>query len=167
MMYKALVNEKFSFEFETEGNQLSLDGESVAVDVSSIGAKAFHVLHNNQSYLADIVEFNREEKYCVIKLSGTKYKVAVKDQYDELLQQLGLDKAIGNRVNDVKAPMPGLVLNVLVTEGDAVKKGDNLFILEAMKMENIIKAQADAVIKTVKVKPGDKVEKNQPVILFA
>jgi biotin carboxyl carrier protein len=63
--------------------------------------------------------------------------------------------------------MPGLVLKVFVKEGDTVKKGDNLFVLEAMKMENIIKSAADVTIKSMNLKPGDKVEKGQLLLLFA
>jgi biotin carboxyl carrier protein len=63
--------------------------------------------------------------------------------------------------------MPGLVLSILVKEGDEVKKGDNLLVLEAMKMENIIKSPADVTIKFIKIKPSDKVEKNQVLIQFS
>jgi biotin carboxyl carrier protein len=70
------------------------------------------------------------------------------------------------KISEIKAPMPGLVLKVFVLEGTAVQKGDNLFVLEAMKMENIIKSPADVVVKAVKIKPGDKVEKGQVLIKF-
>ncbi|MDB5143897.1 MAG: gcdC, partial [Mucilaginibacter sp.] len=70
------------------------------------------------------------------------------------------------KVSEIKAPMPGLVLKLFVSEGTEVKKGDNLFILEAMKMENIIKSPADVTVKTVKIKPGDKVEKGQVLLTF-
>jgi biotin carboxyl carrier protein len=62
--------------------------------------------------------------------------------------------------------MPGLVLKVFVSNGDEVKKGDNLFILEAMKMENIIKSPSDVSIKNIKIVPGDKVEKGQVLMQF-
>jgi biotin carboxyl carrier protein len=73
---------------------------------------------------------------------------------------------LSNKVNDLKAPMPGLVLKVLVAEGAEVKKGDTLLVLEAMKMENNIKATHDVNIKQILIKPGDKVEKNQTLIAF-
>ena len=63
--------------------------------------------------------------------------------------------------------MPGLVLSVLVTEGDEVKKGDNLLVLEAMKMENMIKSPTDGIIKKIEIKQGNKVEKNELLISFS
>jgi biotin carboxyl carrier protein len=101
-----------------------------------------------------------------IKINQTTYNVSVKDKYDELLHQLGLDKALSNKLTNIKAPMPGLVLNILVGEGTEVKKGDALIVLEAMKMENILKAPADAKVKSVSVKKGMAVEKNQILIEF-
>jgi biotin carboxyl carrier protein len=62
--------------------------------------------------------------------------------------------------------MPGLVLKVFVNKGDSIKKGDNLFVLEAMKMENIIKSPADVTVEKILIKPGDKVEKGQILMLF-
>ncbi|HEY9195548.1 MAG TPA: acetyl-CoA carboxylase biotin carboxyl carrier protein subunit, partial [Mucilaginibacter sp.] len=70
------------------------------------------------------------------------------------------------KVSEIKAPMPGLVLRIFVAEGDTVQKGDNLFVLEAMKMENIIKAPADVTVRKIKCKAGDKVEKGQILIEF-
>ena len=67
-------------------------------------------------------------------------------------------------VNDIKAPMPGLILEVNVKEGDEVKEGDYLLVLEAMKMENALTAPRDAVIKSISVEKGQTVEKNQLLI---
>jgi len=70
------------------------------------------------------------------------------------------------KVNDIKAPMPGMVLNILVDEGQEVKKGDALIVLEAMKMENILKSPVDGVIKKIAINKGVAVEKNQLLIQF-
>jgi biotin carboxyl carrier protein len=80
---------------------------------------------------------------------------------------MGLSNLTTAKIGELKAPMPGLVLRTFIKEGDAIGKGDNVLILEAMKMENIIKAPADAVVKTVKINPGEKVEKGQVLITFA
>jgi biotin carboxyl carrier protein len=70
------------------------------------------------------------------------------------------------KVNEVKAPMPGLVLNILVEPGQEISKGDGLFVLEAMKMENIIKSPTDAIVKSIEVEKGIAVEKNQVLVKF-
>jgi biotin carboxyl carrier protein len=77
-----------------------------------------------------------------------------------------MDNLTANKISEIKAPMPGLVIRILASEGDQVEKGGNLFVLEAMKMENVIKSVSDVKIKSVKVKAGDKVEKNQVVMVF-
>ncbi|HEX8608798.1 MAG TPA: acetyl-CoA carboxylase biotin carboxyl carrier protein subunit, partial [Pedobacter sp.] len=89
-----------------------------------------------------------------------------KDQFDKLLDKMGLSNLNAAKVSEIKAPMPGMVLKVLVEEGAEVRKGESLFILEAMKMENIIKSIADVTVKTIKIQPGDKVEKGQILMLF-
>jgi biotin carboxyl carrier protein len=107
---------------------------------------------------------NAEEKIAELRVNNNNYTVHLKDQYDELLHRLGMDKLASNKVNDLKAPMPGLVLAINVSEGQSVKKGDVLITLEAMKMENTLKAVADAVVKKVIVKKGTAVEKNEVLI---
>jgi len=69
-------------------------------------------------------------------------------------------------VNEVKAPMPGLLLNVMVKPGNQVFKGDNLLVLEAMKMENMIKSPTDGVVKSIEVEKSSAVDKNQVLIKF-
>ena len=77
-----------------------------------------------------------------------------------------MDNLSAKKLNHIKAPMPGLVLSILVEEGKEVKKGDALIILEAMKMENILKSPADGIVKKIAVKKGVPVEKNQLLIEF-
>jgi biotin carboxyl carrier protein len=107
-----------------------------------------------------------EEKKMVVKINNTSYTLDIKDKYDDLLHSLGLDSLASKKVNDIKAPMPGMVLNILVTEGQEVKKGDALIVLEAMKMENILKSPTDGVIKKIAITKGIAVEKNQLLIQF-
>ena len=165
-MYRINVNEKFNFEANVKQDLLTLNDELVKADVAKLDANNYHVISDNQSYQVEVVTLDQTAKTAEIKVSGNTYQLKAKDQFDALLEQLGLSNLNSTKVSDIKAPMPGLVLKVLVAEGDEIKKGDNLFVLEAMKMENIIKAPADAAIKSIKIKPGDKVEKGQLLILF-
>jgi biotin carboxyl carrier protein len=165
-MFSIKVNSKFDHQVESKGDILTLNGGTFLADIIKLDAHNYHILHEQQSYNVEVVDLDTTAKTATIKVNGNIYQLTAKDQFDALLEQLGMANLNSSKLSDIKAPMPGLVLKVLVAEGDEVKKGDNLFVLEAMKMENIIKAPADAVIKTIKIQPADKVEKGQLLILF-
>ena len=162
---KALVNNReIKIEKLKTENSFSVNGTTTHFDIVKVEEGFFHVLHNNKSYRARVVENDAAQKTFTIKINSNNYKVAIKDKYDELLHALGLDTMLSNKINDLKAPMPGLVLSILVEEGAEIKKGDNLLVLEAMKMENILKATADAKVKKVRANIGARVEKNEVLI---
>ena len=165
-MLQVKVNDKYNFEIDKTSDALLINGEPVNADIKQLNASAYHIINNLKSYNAEVVSLNSAEKTAEIKVNNNLYTISVKDQFDVLLEKLGLNNLNNAKVSEVKAPMPGLVLKVFVTEGSEVQKGDNLFILEAMKMENIIKATGDVAVKAVKIKPGDKVEKGQVLLLF-
>lgn len=165
-MLKIKVNDKFSFEVSSEKDVRIINNQAIDADIVRINDRTFHIIHKGKSYNAELIGINRDEKLCSVKVGNNIYSMQMTDQYDELLHQLGMDNLKATKVSEVKAPMPGLVIRILVAEGDEVEKGGNLFVLEAMKMENIIKAPANVKIKSIKVKSGDKVEKNQVVMSF-
>jgi len=165
-MLQVKANDKYNYDIIKDGDGLFINGEKINADIRQLNSSAFHVINNLQSYNVEVVNFNTAEKTAEIKVNNNTYTVTAKDQFDILLDKLGLSSLNAAKVSEVKAPMPGMVLKVFVTEGMEIKKGDNLFVLEAMKMENIIKAAADVVVKTVKIKPGDKVEKGQVLLMF-
>ena len=166
-MYQIKVNGKFDFDIDKFDDELSINGSKIDADIKQLNASSWHIINELKSYNAEVVSFDPAAKTAEIKVNNNIYTVTAKDQFDVLLDKLGLSSLTSAKVSEVKAPMPGLVLKVMVGEGSEVKKGDNLFILEAMKMENIIKATADVIVKTVKIKPGDKVEKGQVLLLFS
>ncbi len=165
-MLKITVNDTIRMDAEKTADGLLLNGEQFAPDVVRLGDNRFHVIHGNGSYEAEVVHADPAAKAFTFKIDGTLYRVSVRDRFDQLLEQMGMGGGGAGLVKDLKAPMPGLILSVAVAEGQAVKKGDPLLILEAMKMENVIKAPADATVKAVKVRKGDSVDKNQVLLLF-
>lgn len=164
-MYQIKVNDKFNFEISS-GKQPTVNGNAVEIDTVVLNKNSVNILYNNKSYNVEVVELNTLEKLAVVKVNGNVYSLSIKDQFDQLLQQLGMDNLAASKILQVKAPMPGLVLSVLIKEGDTVKKGDNLLVLEAMKMENMIKSPTDGIVKKVEIIQSDKVEKNQLLISF-
>jgi biotin carboxyl carrier protein len=124
----------------------------------------YHILHNYQSYNVEVMGADYAAKTFSLKVNGSTHHVQLDDELDTLIKQLGLTIKSNQKSNHLKAPMPGLVLEVMVNAGQTVKKGDTLLILEAMKMENSLKCQADAVVKMVHVKKGTAVEKGELLI---
>ena len=151
---------------EPAAHKPTVNGRPFSGDILEYREGKYHILVRHTSYQAEIVELNRGEKTVTVRVNSNTYRVSVKDKYDELLHELGLDESNARKGGDVKAPMPGLVLNVLVEAGQKIKKGEAMVVLEAMKMENILKAVADGEVKKVLVQKGDKVEKNQVMVHF-
>ncbi len=163
-MYKATIQNR-TFEISGKKNEV-IDGLSQNLDILEYKKGKFHIILDKRSYCAEILSVDSETKTCEIKVGNSIIPVSVMDKYDELLKDMGIDAVAGKRVNDIKAPMPGMVLQVMVQNGQPIKKGDAIVVLEAMKMENILKSPSDGTIKNILVVTGDKVEKNQVMVNF-
>ena len=165
-MYQVKVNGNWEFAVDRQKEQFSLDGTQLPLDIVSTGNDSFHVLQDGQSYRVQVIEANAEEKKVVIRVNGNEYTLDVKDRYDLLLKQLGISNMATSKVNDIKAPMPGLVFKIVVAEGQTITKGEPVLILEAMKMENVLKSPGDGVVKSIKVQIGAAVEKGQVLVVL-
>jgi biotin carboxyl carrier protein len=155
-----------TWQVDIQKDAILLNGTLLTWDLSSIGPRTYHIIKDNKSYTAELVKADYQLKTFTFKINGTEHVVSVKDRFDILLDKLGMSNANVQKVNDVKAPMPGLILEIKVQPGQEVKKGDPIMILEAMKMENILKAPGDGIVKEIKVAVKQNVEKNQVLILF-
>ena len=152
-MYQVKIKDwdKDSFKFE--------EGDLQGLDWVALGSGYYHSLLGGQGSRIRLVRVDYEEKIFVFELNGRRYTSTLKDKLDLLAERLGFGADVAKGPSLVKAPMPGLVLSLLVEEGQRVQKGDTLLILEAMKMENAIKAPQDAVVRKVAVVQGQAVEK--------
>lgn len=165
-MLFAKINGHSSLEIDLSETPSRIDGVAFPVDIVRLSDDKFHIIHKGGSFSAEVIEINKQSKTVTIKINGTTQVVQLKDKFDLLLEKLGMNNTANAKMNNVKAPMPGLIIDLRVTVGQTIQAGDTLLILEAMKMENIIKSAGDGVVKRVNVKKGDSVEKGQVLIEF-
>ncbi|MDP4680607.1 MAG: biotin/lipoyl-binding protein [Cyclobacteriaceae bacterium] len=140
--------------------------EELVLDIKKINNSLFHVIHSSKSFNVNVVSIDFNKKKAAIKINGKVCEVSLKNNLDLLLDQMGMTSIDETFNNYVKAPMPGLIIEVVVSAGDKVNRGDILLILEAMKMENAIKSPKDGIVSSVNIKTGESVEKNQILIAF-
>ncbi len=165
-MFKIKANNGTSWEVKNTLNKVFINNLETEADIIMTGINTYHIVYNDRSYNVNVLDLNPENKTCILLVNGKKISLEIKDKYDELLEKMGMTANAGKALNELKAPMPGLVLKVLVTAGDKVEKGDSLLLLEAMKMENILKSTGDGIVKKIHITEKDKVEKGQLLISF-
>ncbi len=156
---KLSVNETFEF---------TLSKKDVdKLDMYTKATNRYHLIHQNQSIDAELTQSDFNAKRYTVLINDTEYEVQISDALDLQISEMGLQATGSNKENDLKAPMPGLIVSIDVKEGDQVKEGDGLLILEAMKMENTLVAPKDGQVTKISVEEGAKVEKNELLIELA
>ena len=153
--YKVTANGFVFFFTQNELDKLDLVKKSAA---------EFHCIKDYRSVNAKLLHADTANKNLQIEVAGEIFSVSIKDDLDQMLEKMGLDVTEGKQVKEIKAPMPGLVIDISVKEGQDVKEGERILILEAMKMENSIMIHADATIKKISVSPGQAVDKGQVLV---
>lgn len=156
--YKVSVNNSNIFELSEDS--------LTQLDMVALNQNNFHILNENQPYQAEIISRDFLNKKYQIKINNNLYWVAISGQLENLINQMGISAGASKQVNAIKAPMPGLILEVLVTVGQEVKENEPLMILEAMKMENSILSPRAGIIKSISVSKSQAVEKGQLLIEF-
>jgi len=155
---------KDKYNVRVNEQEWTLDADTLDLDFIENADGSFHVLHQQKSYKAKITNIDFAAKTIELKVNGNTYMAEIADQHDQLVKKLGLTLASSQKMNSVKAPMPGLVLDVVVKEGQRIAKGDTLLILEAMKMENVIKAIGEGTVKKVHASKGMAIDKGELLI---
>lgn len=164
-MYEISVNDKLYKLSNIKEKQYEINGKTYEMDIIPLANHQYHLIVNNKSYNIKVQKGDVPKTYDIF-INGNIYQTIASDHYDILLKDLGMDRLAVAALSEIKAPMPGMVIDLMVKEKDSVKAGEPLLILEAMKMENVIKASTDVVIKKVLAVKGKAVEKNEVMIEF-
>jgi biotin carboxyl carrier protein len=163
-MLQLKVNNKNEYSVEKQDSEWQINGDAVGFDVQQQPNGLISVLYNGKSHTAILQKIDRKAKELTLSINGQNVTISVKEPIDQLLSSMGLDLAAMKKAEPVKAPMPGMILKVLVEPGQQINKGDGLLILEAMKMENVLKATGPATVKAIKVTEKTAVEKGAVLI---
>ncbi len=156
--FKVKVNDTFEFDFNTENTS--------KLDAVSVEKNKFHILQKHLPYKAEIIFSDFNQKKYTVKVNNNIYQVAISNPLDILIKALGFEVGVSKVIKLLKAPMPGLILEINVEVGQTVKENDNLLILTAMKMENSLLSPRDGVIKSIAINVGDSVIKGDLLIEF-
>jgi biotin carboxyl carrier protein len=163
-MLQVTVNDKNTFSVVNKDGVAHVNDTAVSWDASMQPNGLVSVLLNGKSYTAIVERIDKASKEVTLRINGQVYTTTIKEPIDQLLSNMGLDMKSMQKVEPVKAPMPGLVLKVLVTPGQQINKGDGLVVLEAMKMENVLKASGPATVKAIRATERTAVEKGAVLI---
>lgn len=157
--------QSWDIEYHANGS-ITMDEKPFTWDLVSLGSGRYHILYEGRSYSAELIDIDYKAKSLQLKLNNRLVEIQAKDRFDLLLDKLGMSNAAANKVNELKAPMPGLIVDIRVEPGQTVQKGEPLLVLEAMKMENILKAPTDVTISAIKISLRDNVQKGQVLVQF-
>ncbi|WP_396635987.1 biotin/lipoyl-containing protein [Maribacter sp. R77961] len=148
-----------------DDTEFSLSADDLSsLDIQTLTDATYHLLDNGKAYHVELTAANFSDRTLSVLINGNKYQIRIKDSYDQLVDQMGLLSGAFQKAKDIKAPMPGLIMNVLVEVGQEIEEGTPLLVLSAMKMENQILAQGAGTIKAIEVNVGDAVDKGQLII---
>jgi biotin carboxyl carrier protein len=162
MKYITSINDtEFAIEI-IDDHHVSVNGKTYQIDFVAVsGQPVYSVLLDGKSHEAYVRE---NEEFWQVLLRGRLYPAKVEDEREKRLRAAAGGGVADSGEFNLKAPMPGLVVAVPVSEGEEVKKGQVLIILESMKMQNELKSPRDGVINRVKVKAGESVEQKQALL---
>lgn len=126
----------------------------------------FDITHNGVVFHGEIVQDNSENRSLTIKINHRVFVVKKKGELDEIIASLGFDKPKIRKLKELTAPMPGRITTIHIELGQAINPGDAIVSLEAMKMENVLKAEGIGVVSAITIQQGDVVEKGAVLVSF-
>ena len=161
--YKVLIGDQH-VELAIDGTTIQVDGSQEDLQINRVSEHAYAIIINGKPYRVLLESVDGAN--LTVTVNGVQHTMVVQDERAQLLELYGIADSNSAMEKEVRAPMPGLVLELLVAEADAVEAGQGLLVLEAMKMENEIKAAADGKVARIHVKAGDPVAKGDLLLEF-
>jgi biotin carboxyl carrier protein len=154
-----------TYNIHVDQQSFSIKTEDLSsLDLHQISTTNFHVLKDHQAFDVKIITESFLNKTMSITVNGNNYQVKIDDEYDTMVSKMGLFEKTEAKSNNIEAPMPGYVVDIMVNAGDSIENGTPLFVLSAMKMENIILSDGKGVVKSIEVKKDESVDKGQLII---
>ena len=154
--FKVKVNDSLNFSLSST--------QAEKLDLIETSESKYHILHENKAFSAELISNDFQGKQYVITVNSNTYKIKISDELDLLIEKMGFSLGNNKKLNHIKAPMPGIIIGLEVKEGDEVREGDTLLILEAMKMENAIVSPKNGKVKSVGIELNNTVEKGKLLI---
>lgn len=159
--------DNYQYSASINGGEYEINSiESADFDSIEIADGMFHILYKGQKYRAHVLAADTLRKTFKLRIDGHIFEVELANEFDRLAKDMGLSAEVQIKGGDILAPMPGLILEILVEEGQTVQEGDPLLILEAMKMENILKATGEGTVKQITVTKGQTIDKHDTLIVI-
>lgn len=154
-----------TYAIQVDHQKINLSTEDIAsLDMHQSSASHIHVLKSSKAFDVQVETHNTLKKTMTLTVNGNRYEVKIEDEYDMMVAQMGLLEKTEALSNNITAPMPGYIIDILVQPGDHIEADTPLFVLSAMKMENVILSSGKGIVKTIEVKQDDSVVKGQLII---
>lgn len=154
-----MLHDNWSF----DGNAVTAsDGAVIKWDDNTF----FTINFNGNTFNGEVLKEDIENNTLELKIGHRVFKISKKGELDALIAELGMDTPKVRKLKELQAPMPGRILNIAVVIGQEINVGDDILSLEAMKMENVLKAEGTGIVKEIRVAAGDVVEKGAIIIDF-
>lgn len=148
----------------------TVDGQDIESGINSLitwdDHRFFTLVHNGVKFHGEVMNEDLENNSLRLKINHRVFEVKKKGTLDELIASMGLDKPKVRQLKELVAPMPGRIVNIAVEIGQELDLGDEILSLEAMKMENVLKAEGVGKVKSITVSQDEVVEKGSVLIEF-
>ena len=163
MQFECKIKEEtYTVTLDDNEPKAEINGRSFQYKIEKNSADRLIIRNGTKLYKIDNISIEGET--IEFSINGRFVETTIKDEQELLLEKLGFQTDLAGSAGQLNAPMPGKILDLMVSEGDEIEENEPVIILEAMKMENELKSPTTGVVTSVYISTGDNVEKNQPLL---